>query len=95
MKTTISLEIECEVDFDYQPAERMTRHYPGCHEAVEINTLLLNEKEISMETFNIMMEMYQGEIEQACWDEVRDQEQEREIIKAEYRRYAKEEDGWK
>lgn len=29
-------EIEIEVYFDFQPEERMTRHYPGCDPSVEI-----------------------------------------------------------
>ena len=37
MKTTIWLEIEFEVDYDYQPFERATLEYPGCSESVEIN----------------------------------------------------------
>ena len=30
-------EVEVEVDFDYQPYEAMTRHYPGCSESIDIN----------------------------------------------------------
>ena len=29
-------EIEIRVEFDYQPEEPMTRHYPGCLEDAEI-----------------------------------------------------------
>lgn len=28
-------EIEIEIEFDYQPYEPMTRHYPGCNEDIE------------------------------------------------------------
>ena len=29
-------EIKIEVEYDYQPMEHMTRHYPGCDEDVEL-----------------------------------------------------------
>jgi hypothetical protein len=29
-------EIDIEIEFDYQPYESMTRHYPGCNEDAEI-----------------------------------------------------------
>ena len=28
-------EIDIEIEFDYQPAEAMTRHYPGCDEDLD------------------------------------------------------------
>ena len=37
MKTTIWLEVEFQVDYDYQPYERATLEYPGCSESIEIN----------------------------------------------------------
>ena len=38
LETTIN-DIEVVVDFDFIPAERMTRHYPGCDAHVEINEI--------------------------------------------------------
>ena len=29
-------EIKIRVEFDYQPFEEMTRHYPGCSESVDV-----------------------------------------------------------
>ena len=37
MKTTTFIEIEVEIDFDYQPFEWATLEYPGCSESIEIN----------------------------------------------------------
>ena len=45
------LDVPVTVHFDYQPAERMTRDYPGCEASVEINEVLYkgHEVEISKE----------------------------------------------
>jgi hypothetical protein len=38
MIKTISIHgHEFKADFDYQPAEDQTRHYPGCSEDIELN----------------------------------------------------------
>jgi hypothetical protein len=40
MIKTISVQgWKYKVDFDYEPAEDQTRHYPGCSESVEINEI--------------------------------------------------------
>jgi hypothetical protein len=36
-------EIEIEVDYDYQPYEDMTRHYPGCNEDAEITSIIMTD----------------------------------------------------
>ena len=36
-------EIEIDVDFDYEPHEAMTRHYPGNSESVAINYVCITE----------------------------------------------------
>lgn len=41
-------ELEIEVDFDFEPAERMTRDYPGCDAQVTINEVLAAGKEICL-----------------------------------------------
>ena len=87
MKTSIFLEVEVEIDFDPQKAERMTWHYPGCPAHIEIN-------EIKLPTADEVVKQYEQEIHDACWDEVIEEEQEREIMRAEYRRDAMREDGW-
>lgn len=90
MKTTIELEIEIEIDFDATKEERMTRHYPGSPACVEINSMLIGDKELSMESFNLIMAVHQDDIEQACWDEVAENAAERAMADAEYRRDAME-----
>lgn len=37
-------EIMIGVDFDYQPYEASTRHYPGCSESVDINYVSMIEE---------------------------------------------------
>ena len=40
MEKTVSVKgYEFKVNFDYQPPERQTRHYPGCNESVYINII--------------------------------------------------------
>ena len=39
MKTRMYIEIEFEIDFEYQAFERATLEYPGAQESVEINTI--------------------------------------------------------
>lgn len=87
MKTYAYIEIEVEIDFDHQPEEKMTRHYPGCPAHIEIN-------EIKLPTADEVVKQYEQEIHDACWDEVKEEEQERAIMRAEYRRDAMREDGW-
>ena len=36
-------EVEVEINFDYQPYEAMTRHYPGCSECVMIEEVKVIE----------------------------------------------------
>lgn len=41
-KITIEIagvEVEGEVDYDYQPHEPMTRHYPGCPASCSVNDI--------------------------------------------------------
>ena len=50
-KTTLDLgweEIEIEVDYDYQPHEDSTRHYPGCSEEVDITEVTVKGSEICL-----------------------------------------------
>lgn len=41
-------ELEIEVDFDFEPAERMTHDYPGCDAQVTINEVTVAGKEICL-----------------------------------------------
>jgi len=86
MKTNLFLEIELEVDYDFCPAERMTRHYPGSPAQVEINTILINDIELPPPIFNTIMADFGDVIEEWCWDDVRNSEAERAICEAEHRR---------
>lgn len=90
MKTIIHLELEIEVDYDVQKAERMTRHYPGCPAAIEINTLSLDGIKLPINLENVITSQFYDEIKEACWDEVREDAMERAVCEAEYRRDAME-----
>lgn len=74
MKTKIHLELEIEVDFDAMPAERMTRHYPGSPAHLEINEMEIENCKINQGLSDAIMLKYESEIEEACWDDLRDSE---------------------
>ena len=70
MKTTIWLEVEFEVDFDYQPFERATLEYPGCDEGIEINEVkpVDLDRDIAFNT---------NEIREHCLEDYRDRHRSR------------------
>jgi len=37
--------IEVEIFFDYQPAEQLTRDYPGCPESIQISEVKIDSYE--------------------------------------------------
>ena len=84
MKTTLMLELEIEIDYDFQPMEKMTRHYPGCPAEVEINTLLINGIELPMKLQSSIMKDFEYEINEWCWDDVRDRAAEDAMARAEH-----------
>jgi len=60
---------EYRVDFDYQPREEMTRHYPGCCEAVEINEVWDSDGDKIKE---YAFEFLEDELAEACLNSVCD-----------------------
>ena len=76
METTIHLELEIKIDFDAYKTERMTRHYPGYPAHIEINKVILP-------TPDKVLKEFEDEIEEWCWDEVREDERERAISRME------------
>ena len=70
MKAYIDLELEFEVDFDYQKEEPTTRHYPGWPAAIEVNDLFIDGKKLPVGIFNAVMDQCQDTIEDACWEEL-------------------------
>lgn len=86
MNTAITnIEIEIEVNFDYQPYERPTRHYPGCSEQVCINSISIHGVEVGGRLYDKLIELYEATLEAACWDEV-ENNRGYEIDHAEYQR---------
>ena len=43
-----------EVHYDYQPEEKQTRDYPGCHEEVEICEIFFN----GVSVFNLLADKF-------------------------------------
>ena len=57
-----NVEIEIEIFFDYQPYERMTKHYPGCSESVDICEVLIANTNIEICLLKEIAELMEEEI---------------------------------
>ena len=55
-------EIEIEIFFDYQPYERMTKHYPGCSESVDICEVLIANTNIEICLLKEIADLMEEEI---------------------------------
>ena len=92
MKAIIHLELEFEIDFDAIPAERMTRHYPGCPAHIELNGLeVITGKDSKIDVWDCgsklhdyLIKTYEDELMEACWEEVEENEMERAVAQAEH-----------
>jgi hypothetical protein len=60
-------ELNVEIDFYHQPREPMTFNYPGAAEEVSVEFVTV-EGEKAPEWF---LEMFEHELEDACWDYLR------------------------
>ena len=60
------IEIPVTVHYEFQLAERQTRHYPGCPAAVCINTIEYEGKELPGK----LQEDFEDQLEQECWDDL-------------------------
>lgn len=47
MRFTTYIEIPVTVEFDYQPREKQTLTYPGCHEDAEVTSVMFSGVDIS------------------------------------------------
>ena len=91
MKASCHLEIELEIDFDVQPSEPQTLHYPGCDAHLEsIGISIVKNSgfalELPMEHSDAIMDLYGDEIEQVCWDHAREEEAADRVAYADHRR---------
>ena len=58
--------------YEFQPAERETRHSPGCPSAVCVNALEFQNKELPTEVLNSLEGTYMLEcLEEECWEDMR------------------------
>jgi len=85
MDAIIFTELELIVEYDHQPFEAMTHHYPGCPEAIEITDIKILDCPVSQQLFENIIHVYGKEIEQAVWEEIREEQEERAVCEAEYR----------
>ncbi len=82
MIKTISIQgYEFKCDFDYECAEKMTRHYPGCSDSVSVNEVLDSDGDILK---GWAMDILEQEIELACLDAVHDDQLEAQLAKEEH-----------
>ena len=83
MIKTISVNgYEFRVDFDYNPPERQTRHYPGCSESVEINDVWDSDSDKIKEWAYELME---EDLEIGCLEAVQVDQEEAQMAKEEAR----------
>jgi hypothetical protein len=54
-------EVDCIVEYDYQPKERMTAFYPGCDEKIEITDVILDGVVLSPRILSALIEALQGD----------------------------------
>ena len=64
------VEIPITIHYDAQPAERMTRHYPGCPAHIELTTVEFNGKPIDEAIGEYITKEYEDSIIEDCWDDV-------------------------
>lgn len=58
----VGKEIEIEIFFDYQPYERMTQHYPGCSESIDICEVLIADTNIEISLLKDVEDLMKEEI---------------------------------
>lgn len=77
-------ELEVEIDFDYEPYEPMTRHYPGSPEGVIINAIYVVTDEGLSEICLIPNRIVEEQLENAILEEIHEAKAEFEIEQAGY-----------
>jgi len=66
----MTLELDLEVFFDFQPRESATWHCPGSPAQFEINSIEIAGVEAGPELFEMLMEDYGDEILESCRDKL-------------------------
>jgi hypothetical protein len=64
------IELEIEVDYDYQPSEQATNTYPGCESSVDLNAVYVGGIDIlnALTTDYNLGESAREELIQKCFD---------------------------
>ena len=66
------IEIPVTVHYEFAPAERETRHSPGCVAAVCVNALDFQNHELPMDILDSLEGTYILEcLEEECWEDMR------------------------
>ena len=76
---------EFKVEFDYQPYEKSTQHYPSAPEAVEIQEVWDSDGD---KVKNYAFDLLQDELEEACLNEICIDQEEAKMAKEEARQEA-------
>ena len=77
------------IEFDYQPAERQTRDYPGCDADVEITAVYANGQDISY-----WVEAHMDFFREKCFESVAQAIEDDEYDRGEERYYAELDRGY-
>lgn len=81
-------EVQVEVEFEFQPQEPQTQWYPGCHEAIQIESAKVDSQEIPDWVYNCIS----NQIIDDAWDFIKKQKEQEAADYGEYlyeqKRYA-------
>ena len=77
-RAKIFVGLELEVGFNAEAAEPATQSYSGSPASLELVLAKLGELTLSQELFDELLSEHADTIEEACWDKLREEEEERE-----------------
>jgi len=60
--TEADIELTVRVDYDYQPGEPATATYPGACEDIEINSVMLNNIDITKDLLEVELDRIREDI---------------------------------
>ncbi len=64
MKAKGYIELDVDIEFDYQPEEPQTRDYPGCEADVDITSVTFKGVELR----DALSKTQLNELAEFCWD---------------------------
>ena len=60
------------VEFDYEPAEEMTRDYPGCPAEAHVTRISVLSDKLDLDIFNLVSDKVIDKLEECCFEHIRE-----------------------